>query len=95
MFLGTPHRGSHLAELAETARRIVSAVGMDTNSRILDSLGLRTSELDRVQTSFSNVWHTYGFRVKTFQEGLGFMPTSIINMNKKVIPVARMTDEHF
>ncbi|KAF3026399.1 hypothetical protein E8E14_010010 [Neopestalotiopsis sp. 37M] len=85
MFLGTPHRGSHLAELAETARRIVSAVGMDTNSRILNSLGLRTSELDRVQTSFSNVWHTYGFRVKTFQEGLGFMPTSIIDMNKKVV----------
>ncbi|ETS78261.1 hypothetical protein PFICI_10323 [Pestalotiopsis fici W106-1] len=85
VFLGTPHRGSQWAALGETARRIVAAVGMDTNHKILDSLGLQTSELNRVQTSFSNVWNTYGFRVKTFQEGLGFKPTSVFGMNKKIV----------
>lgn len=84
VFLGTPHRGSRWAELAESGRSIVSALGMDTNPKILDSLGLRTAELTRVQNSFSELWNTYKFRIKTFQEGLGLKPTTFFKLNKKV-----------
>lgn len=43
---------------------------MDTNARILDSLSLRNSDLERCQEVFSSLWLKYNFRVKTFQEGL-------------------------
>lgn len=72
IFLGTPHRGSpDLANLGETARALVSALQMQTSSAVLDVLGLKTTDLERVQESFSALWQKYDFRVKTFQESLG------------------------
>ncbi len=43
---------------------------MDTNARILDSLSLKNSDLERCQDVFSSLWLKHNFRVKTFQEGL-------------------------
>jgi protein SERAC1 len=51
---------------------------MDTNKRILDSLSLRNSDLERCQDIFSSLWLKYNFQVKTFQEGLPLrLPTRL------------------
>jgi hypothetical protein len=66
IFLGTPHRGNtDMAALGDIARRIANLVLMDNNSAMLDALGLKTSDLERCQDSFSRIWATYDFRVKT------------------------------
>ncbi|KAM7183503.1 hypothetical protein V8F33_013550 [Rhypophila sp. PSN 637] len=87
IFLGTPHRGSpELAAMGELARSLVSALRMQTTSTILDALGLRTTNLERAQESFSLLWHEYGFNVKTFQEGMGLTGINLGVLGNKVVP---------
>ncbi|KAF5575081.1 uncharacterized protein FSUBG_13957 [Fusarium subglutinans] len=82
IFLGTPHRGSvDIATKGEVARSLLSALGVSTTPVILDSLGLKNTDLERAQEEFSRLWHTSNFRVKTFQEGL-IHP----KLGKKVVP---------
>ncbi|CVL12480.1 uncharacterized protein FPRN_15076 [Fusarium proliferatum] len=82
IFLGTPHRGSvDIAAKGEIARSLLSASGVATTPVILDSLGLKNTDLERAQEEFSRLWHTSNFRVKTFQEGL-ILP----KLGKKVVP---------
>ncbi|KAG4268205.1 hypothetical protein FPRO04_12597 [Fusarium proliferatum] len=82
IFLGTPHRGSvDIAAKGEIARSLLSALGVATTPVILDSLGLKNTDLERAQEEFSRLWHTSNFRVKTFQEGL-ILP----KLGKKVVP---------
>ena len=71
IFLGTPHPGSlDFAAVGERARHIASSLGAQTSSAIIQALGLKTTDLERAQESFSGLWQKYDFRVKTFQEGL-------------------------
>lgn len=88
VFLGTPHRGSHqLANLGEIVRKVASSVlKMDTNPAALDALGLKTSDLERCQESFTRLWRGSNFTVKTFQEGLGLTSINIGSLSKKVVP---------
>ncbi|KAK4208732.1 hypothetical protein QBC37DRAFT_391785 [Rhypophila decipiens] len=87
IFLGTPHRGSpELAAMGELARSLVSALRMETTSTILDALGLRTTDLERAQESFSLLLHEYGFKVKTFQEGMGLTGINLGVLGNKVVP---------
>ncbi|KAM7213561.1 hypothetical protein V8F06_011058 [Rhypophila decipiens] len=87
IFLGTPNRGSpELAALGELARSLVSALRMETTSTILDALGLRTTDLERAQESFSLLWHEYGFNVKTFQEGMVLTGINLGVLGNKVVP---------
>ena len=87
IFLGTPHRGStDLAAVGEWARSLVSAFRIATNASILDTLGLKTSDLERVQEMFSTLWQTHDFRVKTFQEGLGLTGVNLGVLGNKVVP---------
>jgi hypothetical protein len=87
LFLGTPHRGSpDLAAVGEWARHVVSALRMETTPVILDALGLKTTDLERAQESFSGLWHQYDFRVKTFQEGLGLTGLNLGVLGNKVVP---------
>ncbi|KAF5698546.1 hypothetical protein FGLOB1_11970 [Fusarium globosum] len=82
IFLGTPHRGSvEVAAKGEVARSLLSALGVATTPVILDSLGLKNTDLERAQEEFSRFWHMSNFRVKTFQEGL-ILP----KLGKKVVP---------
>ncbi|KAF5637157.1 hypothetical protein F52700_4894 [Fusarium sp. NRRL 52700] len=82
IFLGTPHRGSvDIAAKGEVARSLLSALGVATTPVILDSLGLKNTDLERAQEGFSRLWHANNFRVKTFQEGL-ILP----KLGKKVVP---------
>lgn len=84
VFLGTPHRGSSdMANVGEVARRVASALMIDTNPAILDSLGLRNSDLERSQDAFSRLWAGYDFTVKTFQEGLAVTGIGIGLLNEK------------
>ena len=85
VFLGTPHRGSQWAKLGDTASKITKSLGFDTSSSLLDALGLKTSDLQRCQESFSAIWSIYSFRVKTFQEGQGLMATSFGGLNNKIV----------
>jgi len=70
VFLGTPHRGSHAAKIGEIVRKAASALRMDTNPLVLQSLSLNNSDLERTQYIFSYLWQKHQFRVKTFQESL-------------------------
>lgn len=85
VFFGTPHRGSQdMAGAGEIACKVASVLMMDTSSAMLDALGLKTSDLERCQESFSRSWREYGFRVKTFQEGLPSTAINIGLLNDKV-----------
>lgn len=64
----------------------MNALRMRTNPALLDALRLKTNELERAQDSFSAVWSRYGFRVKTFQEGLGLTGLDFGPFGKKVVP---------
>ncbi|KAK3333026.1 hypothetical protein B0T19DRAFT_381655 [Cercophora scortea] len=87
VFLGTPHRGSpDLAALGEWARSVFSSLRMETTSAILDALSLRTTDLERAQETFSQLWQEYDFRVKTFQEGLGLTGINLGVLGNKVVP---------
>ncbi|KAI1129855.1 hypothetical protein F5Y10DRAFT_237408 [Nemania abortiva] len=88
VFLGTPHRGSTAAGAGEIARKAASLLLMDTNSRVLDSLSLRNSDLERCQDVFSSLWFKYNFQVKTFQEGLPLKLPIRLGQSKmvKVVP---------
>ena len=87
IFLGTPHRGSpELTAVAAWARGFISAIRFETNAAILDTLGLRNSDLERVQETFSTLWRKHDFRVKTFQEGLGLTGFNLGVLGNKVVP---------
>ncbi|KAK8043433.1 hypothetical protein PG993_005863 [Apiospora rasikravindrae] len=86
MFFGTPHRGSKdLASLGDVARK-AAGILLDTNSAALDSLGLKTTDLERSQEHFSSIWRRQDFRVKTWQEGTGLSPMNLKYFKDKVVP---------
>ena len=65
---------------------LVSTFRMETSSAILDALGLRTTDLERAQETFSRLWYRHDFRVKTFQEGLGLTGINLGVLGNKVVP---------
>lgn len=84
VFLGTPHRGSDAARVGDIARRVASALRIDTNPAILDSLGLRNDDLVRSQQSFARIWDERRFVVKTFQESKGVSGVNVGILNDLV-----------
>ncbi|KAI8713771.1 hypothetical protein NCS52_01222600 [Fusarium sp. LHS14.1] len=63
-FLGTPHRGSpDLSAVGTWAKSVLGGLRFQTNSTILDTLGLKTTDLERSQEAFSGLWFQHGFRV--------------------------------
>ena len=87
VFLGTPHRGSPgFAAAGDWAQSLLSSFGVETTPTILQSLGLRTTDLERAQEAFSALWHKYDFRVKTFQEGRGLTGINVGILGDKVVP---------
>lgn len=84
MFFGTPHRGSKdLASVGEIARKAVGVL-FDTTSAALDSLGLKTTDLERSQEHFSRLWRQQNFLVKTWQEGAGISSWNLRYFKDKV-----------
>jgi hypothetical protein len=84
VFLGTPHRGSGVANLGDIARWLVGALGVDTSPAMLDSLGLRNDDLARNQQAFARIWDERRFHVKTFQESEGVIGVNVGRLNDLV-----------
>jgi hypothetical protein len=69
VFMGTPHKGSkQWASRGSQGRKIASALFMDNNPALLDTLGLKNGELFRSSNKFTALWEEYGFTVKTYIE---------------------------
>ncbi|KAK0737212.1 hypothetical protein B0T21DRAFT_159826 [Apiosordaria backusii] len=88
IFLGTPHRGSaDFAKLGDIVRRVAGTVlRVDTNSNIIRALGIDSPVLELSRESFLRQWQTYGFQVKTFQEGRAMTGINIGRLKDKVVP---------
>lgn len=86
VFFATPHRGSlGFASVGLAARKAASLILMDNNASILDALGLKTTDIERCQETFSRLWRKYDFKVKTFIEGSGLTRVNLGLANEKVI----------
>jgi hypothetical protein len=66
-----PHRGSGSASMGETLRRVVSAVGFDTNDRNLRTLAFDSTELEMSREELIKMWRVRSLQVRTFQESQG------------------------
>ncbi|KAM5509938.1 hypothetical protein FOXYSP1_12904 [Fusarium oxysporum f. sp. phaseoli] len=87
IFLATPHRGSpELSAIGEWARSMLSNLKFQTTSAILDTLGLKTTDLERAHEAFCRLWHQYDFQVKTFQESFGLTGIDLGVLGNKVVP---------
>src|SRR3978361_669460 len=85
LFLGTPHKGGNFVDLGETARRIVSAMGFDTNSQNLSTLAIDSQTLEDNHERFLRLYNRRKFEICTFQEARGMRGTSFASLNDKVI----------
>ncbi|KAJ9416909.1 RGT2-sensor of high external glucose concentration [Fusarium oxysporum] len=85
--LARPHRGSpELSAIGEWARSMLSSLKFQTTSTILDTLGLKTTDLERAHEAFCRLWHQYDFQVKTFQESFGLTGIDLGVLGNKVVP---------
>jgi len=71
IFLGTPHRGSTYASLAELVASVVKVVYFNISTSILKDLRVDASILEVLDDSFSRLYSTYGFALFTFEESQG------------------------
>ena len=87
VFLGTPHRGSDHASLGDTIRRIVSAVGFDTQGQVLQALQPGSEILELAREEFCELWRLKGFAVRTFQESQGIAGVRGFNGKVRLKPL--------
>ncbi|OAF56656.2 hypothetical protein VC83_07280 [Pseudogymnoascus destructans] len=87
LFLGTPHRGSGKAEIAEVLRKIVSVSGFDTTNQNIRSLQIDSTELELIHELFMRLYgqNDRHFKVLTFQEAKGVTGISYLKMNERVV----------
>jgi hypothetical protein len=83
-FLGTPHSGSPHAQLGETMRRVVQAVGFDTAHQNLAVLRPDSALLEQCREEFHILYKRGGFEVYTFQEAQGMKGIGFAQFNYKV-----------
>jgi hypothetical protein len=57
---------------------------MDTAPALLDSVGLKITDLKRCQDAFIRLWRKHNFKVKIFQEGSGMCCTYLGLPNEKI-----------
>lgn len=86
LFLGTPHRGSGKAEIAEVVRKIVSVSGFDTTDQNIRALRVNSTELELIHELFMEVYDRKDrhFKVLTFQEAKGVAGISYLKLNERV-----------
>jgi hypothetical protein len=67
--MATPHKGGkQWASKGKQASKIASALFMDSNTTLLDTLGLKSGELFRSANAFTELWSESDFTVKTYIE---------------------------
>ncbi|RFU29445.1 hypothetical protein B7463_g6896, partial [Scytalidium lignicola] len=69
MFLGTPHRGSDLAEWGLILQKAVKAVRFDASDILLRDLRIDSATLDTLTDGFSKAYERRHFQIFTFREG--------------------------
>jgi hypothetical protein len=86
IFLGTPHRGSGKAGIAEVVRKIVSVSGFDTTDQNIRALQINSTELELVHELFMKLYEQKDrrFKVLTFQEAKGVVGISYLKLNERV-----------
>ena len=86
IFLGTPHRGSDKARIAEVVRKIVSVSGFDTADNNLRALQVNSTELEMIHEHFMNLYEQKDrhFKVLTFQEARGVTAINYLKLNDRV-----------
>lgn len=86
LFLGTPHRGSSKAGLAEVVRKVVSVSGFDNSDVNIRALHINSTEFELLHELFMKLYgrRDTEFKVLTFQEAKGVVGTSYLKMNEKV-----------
>ncbi|KFY25359.1 hypothetical protein V491_01785 [Pseudogymnoascus sp. VKM F-3775] len=87
LFLGTPHRGSGKAGIAEVVRKIVSVSGFDTTNQNIRSLQIDSTELEIIHELFMRLYGQKDchFKVLTFQEAKGVTGISYLKMNERIV----------
>ncbi|KAH8599520.1 ankyrin repeat-containing domain protein [Bisporella sp. PMI_857] len=87
LFLGTPHRGSNKAGLAEVVRKVVSVSGFDTTDQNIRALQVDSTELELIHELFMNLYlqKDRHFKVLTFQEAKGVVGVSYLKLNERVV----------
>lgn len=91
LFLGTPHRGSGKAEIAEIVRKIVSVSGFDTTDQNIRALQVNSTELELIHELFMNIYDLKDrrFKVLTFQEARGVAGISYLKLNERASSLER------
>jgi ankyrin repeat domain-containing protein 50 len=86
IFLGTPHRGSSKAGIAEVVRKIVSVSGFDTTDRNIRALQVDSTELELIHELFMKLYEQKDrhFKVLTFQEAKAVAGISYLKLNERV-----------
>lgn len=86
LFLGTPHRGSTKAGIAEEFRRIAAASGFDTSDHNIRALKVNSMELQLIHELFMKLYEQRNrrFQVFTFQETKGVAGISYLGLNDRV-----------
>jgi hypothetical protein len=89
LFLGTPHRGSNKAGMAEVIRKIVSVSGFDATDQNIRLLEVNSGELEMIHELFMELYERRdrSFKVFTFQEARGLVGISYLKMNERVSPL--------
>jgi hypothetical protein len=89
LFLGTPHRGSNKAGMAEVIRKIVSVSGFDATDQNIRLLEVNSGELEIIHELFMELYERRdrSFKVFTFQEARGVVGISYLKMNERVSPL--------
>ncbi|KUJ09878.1 ankyrin [Mollisia scopiformis] len=87
IFLGTPHRGSSKAGIAEVVRKIVSVSGFDTTDKNIRALQVNSTELELIHELFMKLYEQKErqFKVLTFQEAKGVSGISYLKLNERVV----------
>jgi hypothetical protein len=87
LFLGTPHRGSNKAGVAEVIRKIVSVSGFDAPDQNIRALQINSAELENVHENFMKLYgrqDRHAFQIFTFKEDKGPIGISYLKLNEKV-----------
>lgn len=80
--------------MGDVARSIASAVGFDTNDKLVRALQFDSPELELSREEFAQMLRQNCFLVRTFQEGHGMKATSFGGFNEKVANSAQYLDSY-
>jgi pimeloyl-ACP methyl ester carboxylesterase len=71
VFLGTPHRGSGLADWGKIATNLARLALHDTNSRLVQTLEVNNEVLDNINEQFVNLVDQHRISIHSFHEARG------------------------